>query len=81
MTLQRIIKGLDVELKYGDERDFERSLRKFKRNIKEAGILDEVRERSTYKSKGKKRREAKKAAIRRNKRAVKKEQDSRSKKY
>jgi ribosomal protein S21 len=43
-------------------------LREFKRKVKEAGIIEEVRERSFYKSPSEKRRFKKKESFRRKKR-------------
>lgn len=55
--------------------DFGKALRKFKKKIAEDGILQELRQREYYESKGTKRRKAKEAAIRRYKRQRTKEQD------
>lgn len=55
--------------------DFGKALRRFKKKIAEDGILQELRQREYYESKGTKRRKAKEAAIRRYKRQRSKEQD------
>lgn len=56
--------------------DFGKALRKFKKKIVEDGILQELRNREYYESKGTKRRKAKEAAIRRYKRQRLKDQDN-----
>jgi small subunit ribosomal protein S21 len=56
--------------------DFGKALRRFKKKIAEEGILQELRQREYYESKGTKRRKAKEAAIRRYKRQRIKDQDS-----
>ena len=45
--------------------DINKALRKFKKKIAEDGILQELRQREYYESKGTKRRKEKEAAIRR----------------
>jgi small subunit ribosomal protein S21 len=56
------IKGLAVEV-YNN--DINKALRKFKKKVQEDGILQELRKREYYESKGTKKRKAKEAAIRR----------------
>jgi len=53
--------------------DINKALRKFKKKIAEDGILQELRQREYYESKGTKRRKEKEAAIRRYKRQRAKE--------
>ena len=48
--------------------DINKALRKFKKKVAEDGILQELRNREFYESRGTKRRKAKEAAIRRYKR-------------
>jgi len=48
--------------------DINKALRKFKKKVAEDGILQELRTREFYESRGTKRRKAKEAAIRRYKR-------------
>lgn len=55
--------------------DFGKALRRFKKKIAEEGILQELRQREYYESKGTKRRKAKEAAIRRFNRQRIKDQD------
>lgn len=55
--------------------DFGKALRKFKKKVAENGILQELRSREYYQSKGTKRRLAKQAAIRRYKKSMLKERD------
>ena len=57
-----IIKGLRVEVR---NNDIAKALRKLKKKIAEDGILQDLRKREYYESKGTKRRKAKEAAIRR----------------
>jgi|DEB0MinimDraft_6_1074348.scaffolds.fasta_scaffold00045_30 small subunit ribosomal protein S21 len=57
-----VLSGLFVEVRNGD---FGKAMRKFKKKIAEDGILQELRQREYYESKGTKRRKAKEAAIRR----------------
>lgn len=47
--------------------DINKALRKFKKKIADDGLLQELRQREFYESKGTKRRKAKEAAIRRHK--------------
>ena len=55
-------KGLQVDV-YNN--DINKALRKFKKKIAEDGILQDLRKREYYESKGTKRRKDKEAAIRR----------------
>lgn len=55
--------------------DVNKALRKFKKKIAEDGILQELRKREYYESKGTKRRKEKEAAIRRFKRQRAKDAD------
>jgi small subunit ribosomal protein S21 len=55
--------------------DVSKALRKFKKKIAEDGILQELRKREFYESKGTKRRKEKEAAIRRFKRQRAKDAD------
>lgn len=56
--------------------DINKALRKFKKKIAEDGILQELRQREYYESKGTKRRKEKEAAIRRYKRQRAKESNN-----
>lgn len=58
-------KGLRVEV---HNNDINKALRKFKKKIAEDGVLQDLRKREFYESRGTKRRKAKEAAIRRYKR-------------
>lgn len=55
--------------------DIGRAMRKLKKKILEDGIMQELRERESFQSKGTKRRMAKMAAIRRYKKAQSKRED------
>lgn len=68
-----IINGLRVEVR---NNDITKALRKFKKKIAEDGILQDLRKREFYESKGTKRRKAKEAAIRRIKKQRLKDQDN-----
>jgi small subunit ribosomal protein S21 len=59
------LRGLHVEV-YNN--DITKALRRFKKMIAEDGILQELRKREFYESRGTKRRKEKEAAIRRYKR-------------
>lgn len=54
-----IIKGLTVEVRNGD---FNAALRRFKKKVQEAGIIQEVREREYYTKPTERRKKAKAAA-------------------
>ena len=56
---------MKVEVRNGN---VEQALRIFKKKVQQEGILDDLREREFYRSKGEKRRHAKAAGIRRYKR-------------
>jgi ribosomal protein S21 len=66
------LKGSRVEVK---NNDFSRAYRKFKKKIQDDGILQEIRKKEFFQSKGTKRRLDKLAAIRRFKKNRNKEQD------
>lgn len=66
-------RGLAVEV---HNNDISRALRKLKKKIADDGILQELRSREYYESKGTKRRKAKEAAIRRYKKQRVKDQDN-----
>ena len=68
-----IIPGMRVEVR---NNDVNRALRKLKKKLAEDGILQELRMREYYESKGTKRRKAKEAAIRRYKKQRIKDQDN-----
>lgn len=55
-------RGLYVEV---HNNDVNKALRRFKKKVAEDGVLQELRKREFYESKGTKRRKAKEAAIRR----------------
>lgn len=65
--------GLRVEVR---NNDLGRALRKLKKKIADDGMLQELRAREFYESKGTKRRKAKEAAIRRYKKQRIKDQDN-----
>ena len=64
--------GLHVEVR---NNDVNKALRKFKKKVAEDGILQDLRKREYFESKGTKRRLEKQAAIRRYKKKRLKEQD------
>lgn len=66
------LQGSYVEVRNGD---FTKALRRFKKKMVEDGVLQELRQREFYQSKGTKRRLAKLAAIRRYKKNKLKDQD------
>jgi small subunit ribosomal protein S21 len=66
------LKGLIVEV---HNNDLNKALRKFKKKVAEDGILQDLRKREYYESKGTKRRKEKEAAIRRYKRQRAKDAD------
>jgi ribosomal protein S21 len=68
-----IISGLRVEVK---NNDLGRALRKLKKKIVEDGILQDIRAKEFYESKGTKRRKAKLAATRRFQKQRAKDQDN-----
>lgn len=68
-----IISGMRVEVR---NNDLNRAMRKLKKKLAEDGILQELRQREYYESKGTKRRKAKEAAIRRFKKQRAKDQDN-----
>ena len=67
-----IISGLRVEVR---NNDVNKALRKFKKKVAEDGILQDLRKREYFESKGTKRRLEKQAAIRRYKKKRLKELD------
>jgi small subunit ribosomal protein S21 len=68
-----IINGLRVEVR---NNDINKAMRKLKKKIAEDGILQELRQREFFESKGTKRRKSKEAAIRRYKKQRAKDQDN-----
>jgi small subunit ribosomal protein S21 len=56
---------MEIKVRNGN---VEQALRIFKKKVQQEGILDDLREREFYRSKGEKRRRAKAAGIRRYKR-------------
>lgn len=68
-----LVSGLKVEVK---NNDISRALRKLKKKIAEDGILQDIRSKEFYESKGTQRRKAKLAAIRRYKKQRTKDQDN-----
>jgi small subunit ribosomal protein S21 len=67
------LSGLYVEVR---NNDVGKALRKFKKKVAEDGILQDLRKREYFESKGTKRRKSKEAAIRRYKKKRLKEQDN-----
>jgi len=67
------MQGLYVEVR---NNDVNKALRKFKKKVAEDGILQDLRKREYFESKGTKRRLEKQAAIRRFKKKRLKEQDN-----
>jgi|TARA_B100000925_G_C21949187_1_gene448133 small subunit ribosomal protein S21 len=65
--------GMQVEVK---NNDVNRALRKLKKKIAEDGLMQDLRRREFFESKGTKKRKAKEAAIRRYKKQRAKEQDN-----
>jgi len=65
--------GMQVEVR---NNDVNRALRKLKKKLADDGLMQELRQREFYESKGTKRRKAKEAAIRRYKKQRAKEQDN-----
>lgn len=70
---QSELKGLKVEV---HNKDFGKAMRRFKKKVAEDGILQDLRQREFYQSKGTKRRLAKQAAIRRYKKQRAKDQNN-----
>lgn len=68
-----IINGLRVEVR---NNDINKAMRKLKKKIAEDDILQELRQREFFESKGTKRRKSKEAAIRRYKKQRAKDQDN-----
>lgn len=68
-----IISGMRVEVR---NNDVNKALRRLKKKLAEDGIMQDLRNREYYESKGTKRRKAKEAAIRRYKKQRSKEQDN-----
>jgi ribosomal protein S21 len=66
------LKGLYVEVKNGD---FQKAYRRFKKKIQDDGILQDLRKKEYFVSKGTQRRLEKQAAIRRYKKNRAKDQD------
>jgi len=65
--------GMQVEVR---NNDLNRALRKLKKKLAEDGLMQELRRREFYESKGTKKRKAKEAAIRRYKKQRLKDQDN-----
>jgi len=65
--------GMQVEVR---NNDVNRALRKLKKKLADDGLMQELRQREFYESKGTRRRKAKEAAIRRYKKQRAKEQDN-----
>jgi small subunit ribosomal protein S21 len=65
--------GMQVEVR---NNDVNRALRKLKKKLAEDGLMQELRRREFYESKGTKKRKAKEAAIRRYKKQRLKDQDN-----
>jgi len=65
--------GMQVEVR---NNDVKRALRKLKKKLADDGLMQELRKREFYESKGTRRRKAKEAAIRRYKKQRAKEQDN-----
>lgn len=66
------LKGIYVEVK---NNDFQKAYRKFKKKLADDGILQDIRKKEYFVSKGTKRRLAKQAAIRRYQKNRLKDQD------
>jgi small subunit ribosomal protein S21 len=66
------IGGIHVEVRNGD---FNKALRKFKKKVQEAGIIQEIRDRKEYVKPSEKRAKAKAAGIARWKKKQRKLQD------
>ena len=70
---EQSVGGLYVEVR---NNDMNKALRKFKKKVAEDGILQDLRKREFFESKGTKRRLEKQAAIRRYKKKRLKDQDN-----
>jgi len=67
--------GCAVVVRGNSPQDFMKALRKFKRKVNEAGIVQEFRDRQYYEKPSDKKRKAKKAAIRRQQREMKEQEN------
>lgn len=68
--------GLTVQVRGNSPHDFQKALRKFKRKVNESGIIQDYRDRQYYEKPSDKKRKAKKAAIRRQQRALQEQRDN-----
>ena len=71
MSYKKLV-GSSVSIHTDNPQEFERAMRKFKRKTKESGIIDDIKNRRYYESKGKKAHKARKAAKRRHARELNK---------
>jgi small subunit ribosomal protein S21 len=67
--------GLSVVVRGNGPNDFTKALRKFKRKVAESGIIQDYKDRQYYEKPSDKKRKAKKAAIRRQQRALQLERE------
>ena len=68
--------GLAVQVRGNSPQDFAKALRKFKRKVNESGVIQDYRDKQYYEKPSDKKRKAKKAAIRRQQRALREQQDN-----
>lgn len=68
--------GLSVTVRGDSPHEFMKALRKFKRKVNESGIIQDFRDKQYYEKPSDKRRKAKKAAIRRQQRAMQDQRDN-----
>ena len=62
--------GLSVVVRGDNPHEFTKAMRKFKRKVSESGIIQDYRDKQFYEKPSDKKRKAKKAAIRRQQRAI-----------
>ena len=68
--------GLSVTVRGDSPHEFMKALRKFKRKVNESGVIQDYRDKQYYEKPSDKRRKAKKAAIRRQQRALQEQRDN-----
>ena len=67
--------GLSVIVRGNSPADFQKALRKFKRKVNDSGVLQDLREKEFYEKPSDRKRKAKKAAVRRQQRALQQEKE------
>jgi len=68
--------GLSVTVRGDSPHEFMKALRKFKRKVNESGVIQDYRDKQYYEKPSDKKRKAKKAAIRRQQRALQEQRDN-----